>query len=217
MKGLLVKDFKLMKCQTSFFVYIIILAAGMSVVIEDTSFIIGYLTFVGSIFTLSTISYDEFDNGNAFLFSLPITRKEYVIEKYGFAVLTGGGLWLISTVIAIIAGAIRNTVPARYTIMVALTILPVLFIILAVMFPLQLKFGGEKLRIVIMILTGAVVVVCFIVSGVIEKLNTSFISIFQNLQKLSTKVIVAIVYCISVLVFFISFKASVSILSKKEF
>ena len=33
---------------------------------------------------MSSISYDEFDNGNAFLFSLPITRKDYVLEKYIF-------------------------------------------------------------------------------------------------------------------------------------
>ena len=53
----------------------------MIIVSPGTSFPIGFLGFVGALFSLSSISYDEFDNGNAFLFSLPITRKDYVLDK----------------------------------------------------------------------------------------------------------------------------------------
>ena len=90
MKGLLIKDFKLLQGQKNFFITIIAIAGIMAIFMEDASFIIGYMTFVGSLFTLSTISYDEFDNGNAFLFSLPITRKDYILEKYGFGLIVGG-------------------------------------------------------------------------------------------------------------------------------
>lgn len=55
-----------------------------------------------SMFSLSTISYDEFDNGNAFLFSLPITRKGYVIEKYIFGIMLGVISLILSTIIACI-------------------------------------------------------------------------------------------------------------------
>ena len=89
MKGLLIKDFKLMMMQKNFFLSIIAIAVVLTVFVKNPSFIIGYLTFIGSVFTLSTISYDEFDNGNAFLFSLPITRKLYALEKYVFGFLTG--------------------------------------------------------------------------------------------------------------------------------
>lgn len=68
MKGLLIKDFKLMMMQKNFFLSIIAIAVVLTVFVKNPSFIIGYLTFIGSVFTLSTISYDEFDNGNAFYF-----------------------------------------------------------------------------------------------------------------------------------------------------
>ena len=91
MKGLMIKDLKLMKAQKNFFLLILAVAVGMILFSEDVTFGLGFLTFVVSLFTLSTISYDEFDNGNAFLFSLPITRQTYVFEKYSLSLLLGGG------------------------------------------------------------------------------------------------------------------------------
>ena len=155
MKGLLVKDFKLMKGQQSFFI-IVVLVSILTAVVSSPSFVIAYLSFIGSAFTLSTLSYDEFDNGNAFLFSLPITRTEYILEKYGFALITGGAFWLAGIVIAIITQAFKNPSATKDIIIDALAVLPVLFIILAVMFPFQLKFGGEKGRIAIIAAAGAV-------------------------------------------------------------
>ena len=76
MKGLLIKDFKLLKGQKNFFMTITAISIIMIIVSPGTSFPIGFLGFVGALFSLSSISYDEFDNGNAFLFSLPITRKD---------------------------------------------------------------------------------------------------------------------------------------------
>ena len=86
MKGLIIKDFKLLMMQKSFFVTLTIVAIFFGIT-TDSIFVIGFLTMICSMFALSTISYDEFDNGNAFLFSLPITRKGYVIEKYIFAIM----------------------------------------------------------------------------------------------------------------------------------
>ena len=63
-----------------FAVVIFMLVAG-----QDTSFVIMYANIIFMMFGLSTISYDAFDNGEAFLFTLPITKKLYVKEKYVFS------------------------------------------------------------------------------------------------------------------------------------
>lgn len=99
MKGLLIKDFKLLKGQKNFFMTITAISIIMIIVSPGTSFPIGFLGFVGALFSLSSISYDEFDNGNAFLFSLPITRKDYVLEKYIFGLISGIMFLLLGTVI----------------------------------------------------------------------------------------------------------------------
>ena len=64
MRGLLIKDFKLMKGQKNFFIITLVAGVGMAAFMDDASFVIGYMTFLGAMFTLSSISYDEFDNGN---------------------------------------------------------------------------------------------------------------------------------------------------------
>lgn len=104
------------------------------------------LTNVLSLFTLSTISYDEFDNGNAFLFTLPISRAGYAVEKYCLALLLGGGAWVLAIFFAMVIAIVRGTVSVSDIAMTAVMILPALIVIQAVMIPFQLKFGGEKGR-----------------------------------------------------------------------
>ena len=151
MKGLLIKDFKLMKMQRNFFFVIVMISVGQALFSDSLSVPIGFATFVFPLFTLSTISYDEFDNGNAFLFSLPITRAGYVVEKYCFALILALSAWTISTLLVVIAGTVRGGLDVMELVLTAVAILPVLFLILAVMLPVQLKFGGEKGRIALII------------------------------------------------------------------
>ena len=93
MKGLFVKDIELMKQQKQFFILVIVMGVILNLAGSGSvSFAIGYFTFVTAIFAITTISYDEFDNGLAFLMTLPVTRKQYVAEKY----LLGAGLTAVA-------------------------------------------------------------------------------------------------------------------------
>ena len=73
MTALLVKDWKLLKGQRQFFMVIIGLAAFYAIFMNETamSFVVTYIAIMMAMFTLSTISYDEYNNGAAFLFTLP--------------------------------------------------------------------------------------------------------------------------------------------------
>ena len=98
MKGLLIKDWKLLRNQggyfsTVFLIVILIMSIGS---VSTTGFMISYMTFLFSVFVLSTLSYDSHDNGMAFLMSLPVERKTYVKEKYLFAIFLSSGSWIIS-------------------------------------------------------------------------------------------------------------------------
>mgnify|MGYP002234333676 CR=1 FL=1 len=110
---------------------------------------LGFLPFVISLFSLSTISYDEFDNGNAFLFSLPISRKDYVKEKYLLSFLLGFGALILGLLIICVAGFLKETRSCGYHL--GCTDNPInLIIIQAIMLPFQLKYGPEKARIALM-------------------------------------------------------------------
>ncbi len=84
MKGLLIKDFKLLKGQKNFFMTITAISIIMIIVSPGTSFPIGFLGFVGALFSLSSISYDEFDNGNAFFIFFTDNTKRLCTGKIYF-------------------------------------------------------------------------------------------------------------------------------------
>ena len=76
MKGLFVKDIELMKQQKQFFIMVVVMGVILNLAGSvSVSFAAGYFTIVTAIFAITTISYDEFDNGLAFLMTLPVTRK----------------------------------------------------------------------------------------------------------------------------------------------
>jgi len=217
MKGLLIKDFKLIKGQGSFFLMIAAFVAVAAILSDNPSFIIGYLTFLGSLFTLSTLSYDEFDNGSAFLFSLPITRKGYVTEKYGLGLLLSGGSWLLATLTAAAAELWKNSIPVEETITSASWMLPTVLFILSVMLPAQLKFGGEKSRVVIGILLGLAYTASFLISKIAGMLNIDLAAVADRLASMSITTLFTALLAAAVTIFLISLNISIAIINKKEF
>ncbi len=218
MKGLLVKDFKLMMLQKNFLLLILAIVIGMMILSDDMVFPIGFLSFVASLFTVSTISYDDFDNGNAFLFTLPITRNNYVIEKYSLGLLFGCIAWILATVLGIIVTVSKDILPVTDLVQSSLIILPMMIVVQAIMLPFQLKFGGDKGRIAMIGAFGALAVISIvIVKGAEAIFKVDLISLLDNLPTVSMGVFLAITIIVALLMLLVSMKISLSIMNKKEF
>lgn len=217
MTGLIIKDFKLLKVQRSFFLVFTAIALWMQTFMENTSFIIGYMTFCGSMAVLNTISYDEYNNGNAFLFSLPISRKGYVLEKYTFGFITGGAAWLFAVVVSAVISILKHSFSAKDTLLIAVMYLALLAIILAIMLPIQLKFSTEKRIYVLFSLVGIVGIIVFIAIRGSKLLGVDLKPIIDRLSGISAEVFVLALLVIAMLVLLLSYRISVGIMNKKEF
>lgn len=153
MRGLLLMDFKFLKRQTKFLVIVGLLVFVFLFNKDMSSFGVAYATMLFGIFAVNSIYYDEANNGNAFLFTLPFSRKEYVFSKYLFGMIIGGGAWILSNLIGIGYLSMANTginIAEWFAINVVYLIL--LLVMLSFMFPIQFKFGMEKSRLVMLIL-----------------------------------------------------------------
>lgn len=217
MKGLLIKDFKLMKGQKNFFLAIVAIALAMITLSPGTSFAIGFLGFVGSLFSLSSISYDEFDNGNAFLFSLPITRKEYVLEKYTFGVLCGIASLFLGTLISFFSILITDKGNLQEMFLTACTLLPVILLLLSIMLPFVLKFGGEKGRIAILGMMGFLFVAGILLTKTAEYMKIDFYPLAKRLSQIDPRVYILFFLFLAITALAVSCLVSQSILNKKEF
>lgn len=217
MKGLLIKDLKLIIMQRNVLLVIIVVASLMILRTENYAFGIGYMTFIGALFTLSTISCDEEDNGSAFLFALPISRKRYVMEKYVFGLLFGGGCWLIGTLLAVASVLTKDVAMLWKLPGLAVLVLPILFAFLAVIIPFQLKFGGDRGRIAIIIAIGGVCLVGVGVERLARMFHIELLSVLKRLLEMGRGVITVLALGVGLAVLYISYRISVSIMNKKEF
>ena len=124
---------------------IFLLISGTGGAAASASYVVCYVGFVSSFFVLSTIGYDEYDNGNAYLFTLPFRRSTYAVEKYIFGLSMG---ILTMFIMLVIEGAYFRVqdISADWTILLVTfgSGAACLAGFLALMIPFQLKFGAEK-------------------------------------------------------------------------
>ncbi len=215
MKGLMLKDFKLLKMQKKFIILILVLAVFMIVSSKDISFAIGYLTFLLPFFAISTISYDEFDNGNAFLFSLPISRKGYALEKYCFTFILGGIALILGAIMSICYGIFTDMSKGLDLIYSALVAFCAMSVFISVMLPIQLKYGGEKGRIVIFAISGGVAVLGFLGYKFLP-LDKIFVFFEMMITDYLWLLILSAILCVALIVF-ISIQISIKIMKNKQF
>ena len=124
---------------------LIFVAMGILLLVSgvEISFVLPYMASVMTSVAISTISYDSMDNGNRFLFTLPVSRKDYATEKYLFSC----GFGVLSALITAIACRLLLLVRAGGMSadrlgMETLTCLLVILILADLMVPLQIKFGA---------------------------------------------------------------------------
>ena len=222
MKGMLIKDFRLLKNQgKSLLLMLLVVAIFMNFITDvGPAFIVGYITIIFSLFTATTISYDEFDNGYLFLMTLPITRKKYVNEKYVFALLSIACTWVLGTVLGTILLLAQPAVEMNAADWLGSCIgyIFAAWICVSIMLPIRLKFDSEKSRYANFIMIAAVFIAAFLVSSVIDYLPVSIVEAGKEwFYGLSAGGVLGIAGGITAAAVIISYLCSRHIMAKKEF
>lgn len=217
MNGLLLKDFLLMANQKSYFLFIVTLGIIISFALGSATFVVGYIILVFGLSALNTISYDEMDNGYAFLFTLPISRADYVKEKYVYGILST----LLATFFAIVIGIGANLFMTHMEIMdIILTgifsFLTVLFF-LAINIPVRFRFSSDKARFVVISIMGIFLgTIVYLGSSGILSGNEVTIAL-SILSGLTVTLRVLVAFAVIFLMLTISYFISVYIMRKKDF
>ncbi len=221
-KGLLKKDlYNLASYKTS--LIIIVIFCGMAIIGTDAiywgSVVIGII--VGMI-SLSTFSYDEMAKSNRYILTLPVTRKEIVLEKYILAIgatILGS---LLGFVLTLLIGNIMNYVRPDNVIDINIdtllaTTIGGLFgvsLIQAIQIPSIFKWGAEKGRIQMFIV---LFVLALIGSGVGFLIKESGLSVdIAKLESVLKNFGLFLLILLSFIIYFISYKISYKIYKNKE-
>lgn len=82
MKGLLLKDFYVLKKELRAFLFIVVFFTAFSFLGDNNSFFMFYGLIMLPIVNISLISYDERSHWDSFLETTPVSRSTAVTEKY---------------------------------------------------------------------------------------------------------------------------------------
>ncbi len=201
MKGLLVKDLLVMIKSKK--VILFMLFIGIVGGINDISFATGYILMVLAILSLSTISYDEANHGLKTLFTLPISKSDYVKEKYLFSLIITGIGFVFVTILGYFS---------KSDFMETLAILSTALFLLALSLPFQLKEGNEKGRIVLFV----VVFGCTFLFAFLNQFFSEFFeSMEETLNALDPTMFSVGVLITSIILYIISMMISIRIYNKK--
>lgn len=218
MKGLLIKDFKLLKGQKQFFTSVLIVMTVFLMTSNNLSFVISYITVMMGMLTLTTISYDEHENGMGYLFTLPVSRKGYVREKYLFGIMTTLPVLAVVSAIAFLVSGIRHidfTVEEwGDAIMGSMLIVTMM---LSLLIPIELKFGAERSRIAMTLVFGGAFAVVYIVAKASEFLGIDWKIWIDRLNGLDLPVVWGAFAVICGGALAISYLFSLRFLMRREF
>ena len=219
-RGLLIKDLCLMGEIRKLLLIILFVTAIFIFNGTSSTFLTGYIMIIIAFLVGMTISYDEMNNGLAFLMTLPVTRRQYVAEKFICGLLSLFLGFVYTMVVAVIQSMIGNSAPdLKESIMTAVLFAVIGVIVLSFSIAIDLKFGAEKGR--VMLLLGFMVIfflfymgVAFLERNFPEK-KEAFLQWCNTIFEGSKIYPVCAVICAVVLL--LSFFASCRILEKKEF
>lgn len=183
MRGLFIKDLEILKGNLRTY----LLVAGLAAVylfsgIKGITFFLPYVSFVLSMMVLNTVSYDDYDNGMAYLMTLPVKRDTYVKEKYSLGILIAGAGWAISSVVAVACQELFYKNSWRELLPQMAVSLFMGFAVMAVTLPVQLKFTNEKSQ---TIKIGIMMAMWLGVLGVVKLLELLNIDVDAALENLS--------------------------------
>ena len=166
MKGLFIKDVRLILTMRQQLIIFLAVCALIAFTTEG-SFVVGYTSALLGILGLSTLAFDEHENGFPFLFSLPVDAKTYVNEKYLLCILLDLAGLIFGTLLFFLACLTRGRMAMfQEDIVYVVFYLPATLLLILSILPVQMIFGREKSRIITFILYG----VLFGFSAVIVKL-----------------------------------------------
>ncbi len=201
MKGLVIKDFIMLKTMMRTYIIFILLYGTMGAVNNIGPMLLCIIPFMA----MSTLgSLDEKSNFYRFVKTMPIKPKNIVLSRY----FTIASLQLIFLAISLILAAGFSLLGRDFITQASscLSGAAVSAVIIPVLYPLQLKFGVEKARLWVFII--------FAIGGLL----LGGITILATLQQL-TFVFALIPFAIILLIILwvVSFKQAEKIVNNKEF
>ncbi len=224
MSGLLMKDFYLIMANKKMYAVFALIAICFASIGkgESATMAVTYFTMILGMSVLSTITYDEYDHSIVHLMTLPIQRKDYAIEKCVFSFISLLCSWMIGLTMITATLWIKGVaIEWNSWLLPNMTILFIMSLLVAIMIPIQIKFGGENGKMVVIGVILVTFMVAFGISQLLVYLKIDMEAIFHHIERLMTETNVVLLVSVGLMgmvsIFVLSGLISYRIVRKKEY
>ena len=149
MKGLIIKDVLTIKNNYKSIIVTLVLFTMLS--LNGSSSLLVMLPLIGLMLYFSTFSYDEYNKWDAYAISLPNGRKNVVKAKYIGTLLLMALTLVLAVIIMFIISKFNTNLNFAESLYTLLGSTCGMMLFQSIMYPLVIKFGIEKGRIVLII------------------------------------------------------------------
>lgn len=221
MKGLILKDLLQLKSYIKTLIIFMVIFVFVSLEPQNTStdgLLVVMMTLGLGMFGMATFSYDEMAKADRYILTLPFSRKEIVLSKYILQfILTMAGA-ILGIVLSIIVSLVLNKGIPDFIDLISMAIGGMFGIGLveSIQIPCIYKMGAEKGRIYMFIIT---IIVAFVAGGIIflgEKIVSNFSINLNPINNILNTCFPIVLLGLVLIEYFISYKISYKIYSKKE-
>ena len=212
MAGLFEKDIRILMQRNK----ALLLFLALSIFIgysQDGTFILSYLPMLMIIVMIGTISYDEYDNGYRFLMTLP---RVYVSEKYIFCIAGTLVSYIAATLIYLTSQALKGinvNIESNISDILAAPLIMLLFV--AIILPLQIKYGAEKSRVTLLVVVGIIAALIFVLKKIVN--FETLMNILHYFDQIADWIIILIGIMSVLIALLVSYLISYNIMKNKEF
>lgn len=217
-KGLITKDILQLKTYKRTLIIFIVIFTITSISGEGGigNMLAIMLTLGFGMFSMASFNYDELNKADRYILTLPLTKKEVVLSKYILVICST----VIGSIIGITLGviltfAINKQVPnIEKLISVGLGSVLGIGLIEAIQIPCVYKWGAEKGRIQMVIVTALVALLAGGIIFIGEKANIQLPA--NNILNILNTFLPLIFIGLTIIIYYISYKVAYKIYVKKE-
>ena len=217
-KGLITKDILQLKSYKRTLIVFIIIFTITSISGESgIGNILAIMLTVGfGMFSMASFNYDETTKADRYILTLPLTKKEIVLSKYILVI----GSTIIGSIIGMILSYIVTFVMSKQLpnieeiISVGLGGILGIGLIEGIQIPCVYKWGAEKGRIQMVIVTALVALLAGGIVFIGEKANIQLP--INNILDVLNKFLPLILIVLTIIIYYVSYKVAYKIYAKKE-
>ena len=217
-KGLITKDILQLKSYKKTLIIFIMVFAFTSISVQDgvENMLVIMLTLGFGMFSMASFNYDEFNKADRYILTLPLTKKEVVLSKYILVICSTVMGSIIGIMLSyIVMFAMNKQMPnIEEIISVGLGGILGIGLIEAIQIPCVYKWGAEKGRIQMVIVTALVALLAGGIIFIGEKANIQLPA--NNILNILNTFLPLIFIGLTIIIYYISYKVAYKIYNRKE-